>query len=137
MKTKNQNTGRLPGSISMILHIAAVAAIGLLNCYLSRAADPENPDYAERLEAAFEIQAEPVISIEDWMLDPAYFAIPEYLIVEKEEEAVLEDWMLDAAYFAVPEYLVLEKEEKVELEDWMLDTGRFVTKPVFMAKSDR
>ena len=126
MKTTNQTTGRFPDAFTMILYIAAVAALGFLNCCFIKAGDPENDtDRADRLEAAAKVQSEPDIQLEDWMIDPSYWVIPDYLVVEKEEEPVLEDWMLDPAYFAVPDYLVVEKEEEPELEDWMLDPAYF------------
>lgn len=133
MKTTNQTTKRFPNGFRMILYIAALAALGLLNCYIVQAGDPDDADYANRLEAAVNVQAEPEIRLEDWMLN----FNDEVLAEVEDEEDVLEDWMLDPAYWVIPDYLIVEKEEEPVLEDWMLDPGYYVIEPLLIAKSDR
>ncbi|MCK4748280.1 MAG: hypothetical protein KAT15_14620 [Bacteroidales bacterium] len=132
MKTTNQTTKRFPDVFRMILYVATVAALGLLNCYIVKAGDPDDADYANRLDAAVNVQAEPEIRLEGWMLN----FNDEVLAEVEDEEDVLEDWMLDPAYWVIPDYLIVEKEEEPVLEDWMLDPGYYVIEPLLIAKSD-
>ena len=74
MKATTQTTKRFPDSFRMIFYVAAVAALGLLNCCVLRTGVLENnTDYSSSLEAAVKIQAEPDLRLEDWMLDPGNY----------------------------------------------------------------
>ena len=134
MKTTNQTTKRFPDGFRMILYITAVAALGFLNCCMLKASDPEKDvDYANRLEAVVEVQAEPDIRMEGWMLN----FDNDFLVELEDDKVVLEDWMLDPAYFVVPDYLIVEKEEEPVLEGWMLDPGHYVVEILFVAENDQ
>ena len=161
MKTTAQTTQRIPNGFRMILYVAAVAALGFINCCVLRAGDPEKDnDYAKSLEAALAVEPEAEIVlqdwmltfndgflaeveeeelvVEDWMLDPASFEVPTYLIVEKEEEPSVEDWMLEPSTVAVPDYLIVETEDEPEVEDWMLNpAGHPVFVNLLIANSGR
>ena len=110
MKTTNQTTKRFPDGFRMILYIAAVAALGFLSCNVNAADFSKTDDFAARLEVASAPEAEHEIKLEDWMLDPAYFDVPDYLIVEQEEEPVLEDWMLDPGYYVAISLFIAEND---------------------------
>ena len=98
------------------------------------AGDPaKDTCYAKSLEAALNVEAEPEISLEEWMLN----FNNDFLGELEDEELVLEDWMLDPAYFNIPGYLIVEKEEELELEDWMLEPGTFVVEPLLIAKNNQ
>jgi hypothetical protein len=132
----------------MILYIAAVAALGFVNCCVLRAGDPElKDDYVARLaaalavqveagirlESAVTVQPEPEIRLEDWMLN----LNDGFLAETEEEKLVVEDWMLYPTYYTIPDYLIVENEEKFELEDWMLEPSDYVIEHLLIAKSDR
>ena len=134
MKTANQTTQRFPDAFRMILYIAAVAALGFVNCVIVKAGDPvKDNDLASRLEAAIAVQTEPGIILEDWMLS----FNDGFLAEVEEEDLAVEDWMLDPASFAAPDYLIVENEEAVEIEDWMLEPSDYVIEHLLIAKSDR
>ena len=134
MKATNQTTKRFPDGLRMILYIAAVATLGFLNCCMLRAGDPEKDvDYTNRLEAAVQVQAEPDIRMEGWMLN----FDNDFLVELEDDKVVLEDWMLDPAYFVVPDYLIVEKEEEPVLEGWMLDPRYYVVETMFIAKNEK
>ena len=83
MKTTIQTTQRFPGAFRMIFYVAVVAAIGLINCIIVKAGEPEKDnDLAARLEAAVKVQVEPEIEVEDWMLDPAYDVVEPLLTAQ-------------------------------------------------------
>ena len=87
MTTTNQTTKRFPDGFRMILYIAAVATLGFLNCCMLKAGDPEkDADYANTLEAAVQVQAEPDIRLEGWMLN-----FDNDFLVELEEDKVVLD----------------------------------------------
>jgi len=71
------------------------------------------------------------IVLEDWMLN-----FNNETLAEVENEVVLEDWMLAPASFRIPEYMIVEKEEEPVLEDWMLDPGHYINIPLFIAEND-
>jgi len=72
------------------------------------------------------------IALEEWMLN-----FSDGFLAEVEEVVVIEDWMLNPASFSIPGYLIVEKEEEPVLEDWMLDPAYYVAITQFIAENDR
>jgi len=133
MKTTNQTTKRFPDGLKMILYIAAVAVLGFVSCAV-KAGDPVNDsDNANSLEAILKTQVESEIRLENWMLNFNNEALAE---VENKVD-VLEDWMLDPASFTIPEYLIVEKEAEPVLEEWMLDPAYDVINPMYITENNR
>ena len=133
MKTTKQTTKRFPDGFRMILYIAAVAALGFLS-FTVKAADYEKfSDCLARLEVDDIIQIETEIRLEDWMLN----FNDEFLAETEDENVGLEDWMLTPASFTMPDYLIVEKEEEPVLESWMLFPRYYVVVPRFIAENNK
>jgi hypothetical protein len=132
MKTTNRTTKRFPDGLKMILYIAAVAVLGFVSCAV-KAGDPVNDSAnANSLEAIFKTQVESEIRLENWMLN----FNDENLAEVEDDKVVIEDWMLDPASFTIPEYLIVEKDAEPVLEYWMLNPGSFVVERLLIATND-
>ena len=135
MKTTSKTKRDFPKPFRFAIYLFAVIVFCFLNWVTTYAGDPETEKaqtLESRLAAVLVLEADPEPELEDWMLSFNDEVLAEF----EDEEAVPEAWMLDPAYFVIPDYLIVEKEEEPVLEDWMLDPGYYVIETLLIAKSD-
>ncbi|HPF52343.1 MAG TPA: hypothetical protein PK335_12245 [Draconibacterium sp.] len=72
----------------------------------------------------FRTEAEPALTLDDWMMDDARFTgVSGMFQPEAETSLELEDWMMNERNFGVRTFIILEEQEAaLQLENWMVDS---------------
>ncbi len=139
MKT-NKNTRNVNARFNSIVRIFLLAALsGVATLNVLKAGDPEireTPvnfkfDLLEyRLQLALEVEPEPEMQIENWMLDLSYW---NKLVIDKSVVVLKHDNTKPDAVTGsnLPEHKISialkeEPEAEMEIEDWMLDIDGFI-----------
>jgi len=137
MKTAKLTTVNFPRPGRISLYICAVLVLCFFNWIALNAQNVKKVNNLEdQLSISLEVDDEPVIQLQDWMMDLE----TGYLVVNEESEMKVEPWMLSFShnYLAGTEEseisyepwminfeqrcLVVEKEQEFEVEGWMVST---------------
>ncbi|MFC2112583.1 hypothetical protein ACFLTA_04870 [Bacteroidota bacterium] len=127
MKTTSRTNTSLPTPFRFSAYIFAVAVICFINWAVLKAADPANSEthsLESRLAIALIEESDPVMELEDWMLNFA----DDYLAENTESEIALETWMYDYDAFCSVDTEVVQT-----LKDWMVNTDEWSSK-TFLAE---
>ena len=114
MKTAKQTTGNFPRPGRLSLYICGVVVLCFfnwvaLNAQITRMAN----NFNSQMVIALEEEDEPVILLQDWMMDFENG----YLAVNEEPELKVEPWMLSFNH----DYMAWANESEISFEPWMVN----------------
>ena len=122
MKARIFEKNGLPNPLGMIMIVLIIALVCLVQCIFTQPAHAQKKPDVDYIQ----VEKEPDIQIEEWMIDPGYWnngVLAAYLIEEPDPEITIEHWMTD---FSIPALASDQGGRKYEIEAWMFDETLWV-----------
>ena len=114
MKTARQTTGNFPRPGRISLYICAVMVLCFFNWVALNAQTVKKVNnFNSQLAIALAEVDEPVIQLQDWMMDFENG----YMAVNEETELMVEPWMLSFSH----DYMAGTEESEISFEPWMVN----------------
>ncbi len=122
MKTRIFEKNGLPNSLGMIMIVLIIGLVCLVQCIFTQPVHAQKKPDLEYIQN----EPEPIIQIEEWMVDPEYWnngTLAGYLVDEPDPEISIERWMTD---FSIPALASGRGEREYKIEPWMFDEKYWV-----------
>lgn len=105
MKPRIFEKNGLPSSLGMLMIVLIIGLVCLVQCILTQPVHAQNKPQVEYVQ----VEPEPEIQLEEWMLNPGYWnndRVTGYLNEEPDPGITIEPWMTD---FSIPSLVTGQK----------------------------